>query len=315
MPDKETIEQEMAEIREKYGDWTEDIPLLHGIYTKGDTEAPHTRLRRVMQIAQDLTLKPLEECRVLDFGCLEGVYSMEFALRGAQVVGVEIRTPNIEKARFVKKILELDNVEFIHDNVNNISVERLGQFDIIVCSGILYHLLADDVMKMVRNLHEMSTRMAIVDTHISFEPREKVELEGREYWGKTFQEHPEVSSMEYRAAQLWMSWDNTTSFWPTRPSLVNMLSHVGFSSVYECFTPPHINRGRPGIEHADRCTFVAVKGTEAKVRLAPSCTEAFHEDWPEGMLSYGANRAAESDKVVEPEQQSFWQKIMMVLRA
>jgi hypothetical protein len=67
--------------------------------------------------------------------------------------------------------------------------------------------------------------------------------------------------------------------------LINFLDHVGFSSIYECFNPPHINSGMPGIEHKDRCTFVAIKGKKLNMLAAPA-TDSLDEDWPEGSLTY-----------------------------
>ena len=83
--------------------------------------------------------------------------------------------------------------------------------------------------------------------------------------------------------------DNTTSFLFSRPSLINILSHVGFSSVYECFNPPHLNFGMPGLEHIHRCTFVAVKGQYCDLHTSP-LANTLKEEWPEGSLCYYQNR-------------------------
>jgi hypothetical protein len=38
----------------------------------------------------------------------------------------------------------LPNVEFVTDDVRNFSRERYGAFDVVICSGILYHLPGKD---------------------------------------------------------------------------------------------------------------------------------------------------------------------------
>src|SRR5262249_30793259 len=85
----------------------------------------------------------------------------------------------------------------------------------------------------------------------------------------------------------WSSYGNRVSFWFSRPSLVNALMHVGFSSVYECFAPPHLNFGKPGLECRDRCTFVCLKGNRVTLQAAPAAN-ALVEDWPENTLDYAS---------------------------
>ena len=88
----------------------------------------------------DLAKRPISELRILHLACLEGQYAVEFARQGAQVVAIEGREANIEKARFSKRALGLDNLELIHGDVRDLSRERHGSFDIVLCLGILYHL-------------------------------------------------------------------------------------------------------------------------------------------------------------------------------
>ncbi|MBC1220039.1 bifunctional 2-polyprenyl-6-hydroxyphenol methylase/3-demethylubiquinol 3-O-methyltransferase UbiG, partial [Nostoc sp. UCD120] len=83
--------------------------------------------------------------RILDLGCLEGLYSIGLALHGATVVGIEGREVNFQKAKFAKECLGLNNLEFIQDDVLNLSPEKYGYFDIVLCCGILYHLNVPEV--------------------------------------------------------------------------------------------------------------------------------------------------------------------------
>src|SRR3989442_14143808 len=98
----------------------------------------------------DITNKPLDSLRVLDLACLEGLYGKEFARHGAAVFGKEGRKANIEKARFAKDALALENIRFVQDNVRNLSVQKYGYFDVVLCLGILYHLHVPDVFHFRR---------------------------------------------------------------------------------------------------------------------------------------------------------------------
>lgn len=293
MISRENLQQRLDELKLKYGDWAYDIPLPYGIWTAGNLQKPHTRLKRIVQIANDLCDKPLSACRVLDLGCLDGLFSIEFAIQGADTVGVEIREANIQKALFCKEVLELDNLDFRQDDVRNISLESYGRFDVIVCSGILYHLPAMDSIHLIQKMYEMVDRVVIIDTQISLLPQEEIRFDGKKYWGDTYREHVAGASTDEKVSRLWSSIDNESSFWFTRPSLVNIISAAGFSSVYECFTPvnfvPTINFQNAGIRANDRCTLVALKDNSCELATSPAANGLW-QAWPEHSLSYAPGK-------------------------
>ncbi|HSU56390.1 MAG TPA: class I SAM-dependent methyltransferase [Candidatus Dormibacteraeota bacterium] len=282
---KTAIEGRLEQLKNEFGEWTYDIPLGDGIWTRGNLNIPHTRLKRLVQIVNDICSKPISECRVLDLGCLDGLFSIEFASQGAETVGVEIREANVKKAEFCREVLGLNNLKFVQADVRNISQSTHGVFDVIICSGILYHLPARDAIKLVETMHGMVKEILIVDTRITTEAVQSLEHRGVEYWGELMFEHSAKATQDQKAKKLLSSWDNEQSFHFTRPSLVNLLSASGFSSVYECFIPPHINYGRPGIECQTRCTFVAVKNRPQKLIASPAANE-LNERWPEDSLTF-----------------------------
>jgi hypothetical protein len=213
------------------------------------------------------------------------MFSIEFALHGASTTGVEIRETNIKKAIFCKEVLGLDNLSFRQDDVRNISLEAYGKFDAIICSGILYHLPAADAIKLIKNMYELVNRVVVIDTFVSRLPEERCLYEANEYWGDTFQEHPADATPAEKLQRRGSSADNATSFWFTRPSLLNLLNQTGFSSVYECFIPMHLipenlNFEQAGIKAQDRCTFVALKSNACESITSPNAND-LQQDWPE----------------------------------
>ncbi|UCG81639.1 MAG: methyltransferase domain-containing protein, partial [Desulfobacterales bacterium] len=207
----------------------------------------------MVQIISDVASDPLENLRILDLGCLEGLFAIELAQQGSKVVGIEGREANIEKARFAKDVLGLNNLELILDDVRNLSKEKYGRFDVVLCLGLLYHLGVPDVFAFAKRMGDVCERFAIIDTHVSLVPEESHVYDGRTYWGCTFQEHSSDSTSVERARALWSSLDNVASFWFTRASLFNLLSYAGFTSVYECPAPPALK------QPYDRITVLAIK--------------------------------------------------------
>jgi len=224
---------------ERFGQWTaHNIALGNGLFTIGpDRAGDRLKIERVMQLVQASVGRSWSDLRVLDLACLEGGYALEAGRRGAKVVGVEIREEHVARAEFARDALGLENVEFVVDDVRNVSSDKYGTFDVVFCLGILYHLPRRDVFAFLQKLGELTERALIVNTHVSLFPWQRTRHAGMTYWGKTFLEHPPTASAEARKRAVWSSIDNTTSFWLTRPSLVRLLEASGFGVVMESWSP------------------------------------------------------------------------------
>ena len=281
--DSDSIEQKKKEIIGRYGPWTAHNICLGGdIYTiENRLVGDEIKLRRIVSIISDISRRSFADLRILDLACLEGLYAVELARHGAEVAAIEIREANIEKVRFVKDLLSLDRLRLYADDIRNLSRENHGTFDVVLCLGILYHLDAPDVFTFIEKMAEVCTMFAVIDTHISATADTSHVYKNRTYWGKQYQEHSPDSTQEERLKSLWASIDNVESFWPTRPSLYNMLTHAGFTSVYECHVPPET--GKP----PDRVTLVAIKGRKEQLF---SSHVMLQEDFPENPADNPAGR-------------------------
>ena len=110
--DIKTIIQKKSEVITKYGPWTaHNIQLRDDIYTIApEIIGDEVKLRRIVQCVLDLVGGSVEGLRILDLACLEGLYAIEFARHKATCLGIEGREANVEKARFAKQVLLLDNL-------------------------------------------------------------------------------------------------------------------------------------------------------------------------------------------------------------
>jgi 2-polyprenyl-3-methyl-5-hydroxy-6-metoxy-1,4-benzoquinol methylase len=277
-----SIDNRKQEIVDRYGDWTaHNIHLGGDVYTiSNNIRGDELLARRVLQIVSDVLNRPLNEIRVLDLACLEGLYAVEFARHGARVVGIEIRESHIQKARFAKEVLELENLVLEQDDVRNLSAEKYGLFEAVLCLGILYHLDAPDVFEFVERMGQVCRGCLVIDTHISTTNEVSHIFRDKVYAGKLYREHGATDTPEEKAKRPWASIDNPGSFWLTRSSLYNLLAHAGFTSVYECHNPPFRHT-------SDRVTLLAIKGKCQKVISSPALSDLPLADWVEEDLTGG----------------------------
>lgn len=286
---RQPVEAEMRELIASDGVWTaHDISLAPGVQTLG-SPLPDTRLRRIVQLVSDTAGKPFDQLRILDLGCLEGQFAIEFALHGAEVVAVEGREANLRKARFAARALGAAGVEFRRADVRDLDSVDYGQFDVILCLGILYHLDSPDVMELVASLSRLCRGMLVVDSHVSLRPRMAIDWNGHRYWGDCWTEYAQGQRAAGEEQALWSSIGNDRSFLLTRRSLCNLLAHAGFTSAYECLNPyewhsPDWPLPSPDggiVEWPDRGTFVAIKGARARILSSALTDSAPDRDRPE----------------------------------
>jgi 2-polyprenyl-3-methyl-5-hydroxy-6-metoxy-1,4-benzoquinol methylase len=275
--DETALRVELEDMIRQYGPWTaHNVRLSENVYTMGLEDVGSAGgVRRFMQIVTDVLRKPWSDIRLLDLGCLEGLYALEAGYHGAEAIGIDARITHIIKANFAKEIIGIPTVRFAVDDVRAITEEKYGLFDAILCTGLLYHLDEPDVFKVIERMAAMCTGCLIIETHISAEHCMSISYKDKTYWGKKIHEHDPSSTLQERERNGWASIDNPESFWLTKISLFNALSHAGFTSVYECENPPLVRA-------PDRCTLVAIKGTLHTISLtSPLYSHQPGGDWSE----------------------------------
>lgn len=263
MIQEKTQTEARKKTEEAAGPWTaHNIHLGGADFTMrpsfpGDAD----RLRKILRMASDFARKPMAELRVLDLGCMEGLFAVEFALQGAEVTAVDAREGNLVKLRFVKEALKLDRLQAVQDDIRNLSPEKYGLFDLVLCLGVFYHLDAPDVFHFAENLFKVCRHAVLFDTHLSLQQESVRKFRGKVYGGRIYQETPQDKT-DVRTP-LWAAFKNSESFWLTRPAFYNLLMNAGFSSVYECHEPTFSER------RADRAMMVAVKSGSPDVKAWP----------------------------------------------
>jgi len=232
-----------------------------GWYPAGDVNG--VKVRRVMQLIRDFAKSPFEQLRIFDFGCGEGVYAIEAALRGADVIGFDGRTERMQAGVDLARRLGLTKLKFEKADVRDVTVRSHGSADVVLFLGLLYHLDDRDIFPVLRNVHDMCKHLVIIDTHIVLDVDHQAEHDGKSYEGRKVREYQERDSEEVRRSRVGASLDNPLSFWLTRSSLCRALVDAGFTSVCEAHAP--FEPTKP----ANRTTIIATKGDPVKVSSYP----------------------------------------------
>lgn len=226
-------------------------------------EANGVKVRRVMQLTRDLAGRPFDTLRILDLGCGDGVYAVEAGLRGADVLALDARRQRMDLGAACAERHGLGTVRFVEEDVRRVTRQAYGDFDVVYCLGILYHLDAPDVFSVLETIHTLCAGMTVVDTLISLAGSATVTWRDRVYQGQRYREHEDADPAEVRRSRVLRSIDNTFSLRFTRESLIRVLHDVGFTSVLECHVP--FEPDKP----PERITLVALKGAPVLLSTYP----------------------------------------------
>jgi len=126
---------------ERLQPWFHCIDLGHAIRTKTCSIAgePVDHPQGSWQTIREYLPEDLSGKSVLDVGCNAGFYAIEAKRRGAaRVVAVDAQRFAIQQALFVRRVLGLD-IEFHRRSVYDLNPRTMGQFDITLALGLIYH--------------------------------------------------------------------------------------------------------------------------------------------------------------------------------
>ncbi len=138
---------EKEEIQEKVKNlhliqaWNHNFILKGGIETRPGEQTSHGKnLIKWQRIHPILEVVGLKNKIILDVGCNEGFFSIKLADMGAKVLGIDIDEHRIEKALFVKEVLNNSKVDFSLMDIYSEEFSALKKFDICLCLGVLHRV-------------------------------------------------------------------------------------------------------------------------------------------------------------------------------
>jgi len=182
--------------------WHHAFEIYPGVVTPGSYD-PNILLEK-------MRLPPnLQGTRVLDVGTSDGFFALRLAQRGGDVFALDYRGKR-EHGYYVTEKLNDLNVEYYQMNVFDINPKQLGQFDIVLFLGVLYHL--PDMIKGLHAVRQCCRGTLFLETHSENEFCPDVAA-ARYYQGATLA-------------------NDHTNFWaPNRLCVMDMLYDIGFDVV------------------------------------------------------------------------------------
>lgn len=156
---------------------------------------------------------------ILELGSLEGGHSFALAQNSSveKIIAIEARDKNLEKAHFIKELLEDEKVEFVKGNLEKTDLSKLGKFDAIFCSGLLYHL--PKPWELIEQCCQISSRLFLSTQYAGEKEAKKFSNNLRGKW------YAEGSWLDP------LSGVSKYSFWLSMGSLINILTFNGYKNI------------------------------------------------------------------------------------
>lgn len=141
----------------------------------------------------------------IDVGCGQGYFANVLNQLSLDVLGVDGREANTDAARS-----KYPHIRFVAADVEDPAISKLGDFDLVLCLGLLYHL--ENPFRALRNLEAITKHVLIGESRIA-PSREPI-------------------LVLYEEAQTEDQGLKNVALIPSETCLLKMLYSVGFRFVY-----------------------------------------------------------------------------------
>lgn len=226
--DKRLVHYLLSDAFERRGPWVTGVRIDDKVYGTA-TRHSSPRLKEFFKAFPEAS-----RGRVLEPGSLEGAMTVDLAKRAREVVGLEGRQENVERAEFLKGLFAAENVAFHVTDLEEDRLSSYGEFDAVFCCGLLYHLAHPRAF--VKRAAAVAPNLYL-DTQYAQPDWELTERDGLRGWVRTEDLQDPQSGL------------SGTAFWPTLDELYRLLSESGYGTIVTLAHPPD-NRHGPRVRIA-----------------------------------------------------------------
>jgi tRNA (mo5U34)-methyltransferase len=102
----------------------------------------------------------------VDLACHEGWFSQHAAAMGFRdVLGLDARADHVDDARLVAAACGASGVRYAQCDVHAVDAAALGQFDLVLCLGLLYHL--ENPVGALRVARALTRGLCLIETQVA----------------------------------------------------------------------------------------------------------------------------------------------------
>jgi len=151
-------------------DWFYSFALPGGArtstYHQGKLDAIHdTRWSMLESHLQLVFAGDYGHLKAVDLASHQGYFTVKTGQMGfAQVLGIEARQSHVDDSRLIADIYGLEQVQFQQADIFDLDARQLGQFDLVMMLGLLYHL--EDPVGALRLCHALCKGVCLIETQI-----------------------------------------------------------------------------------------------------------------------------------------------------
>ncbi|MGA8276687.1 MAG: DUF1698 domain-containing protein [Rhodanobacteraceae bacterium] len=135
-------------------------------YDGGALDAVHaTRLGMLEGVLEARYGSSLAGSNAIDIACHQGYFATKLAERGADdVLAIDARAEHVADATLIRDALGLTKLRIMQADVHALDPAALGQFDVVLMFGLIYHL--ENPIGALRVARALTRGVCIVETQI-----------------------------------------------------------------------------------------------------------------------------------------------------
>jgi tRNA (mo5U34)-methyltransferase len=118
-------------------------------------------------IKQHFQLPTKNNLAAIDLACHQGWFSSQLVNLGFEnVLATDTRENHIADAELIFKALsQTEKIRTLQSDVHSLNADALGQFDLVLCFGLIYHL--ENPIGALRKAHALCKNVCLIETQIA----------------------------------------------------------------------------------------------------------------------------------------------------
>ncbi len=197
-------------------------------YLPAGVEKIHTtRLAMLMAALEPIVGGDWVGNSVIDVACHQGFFASHLARKGCAVLGIDAREEHVRDTKLIAQALGLTNLDAAQHDVNALRSAELGQYDITLMLGLLYHV--ENPVGAIRLARALTRKACVIETQVV------PNMTGVVDWGSYQFQRPLVASLGIidETAETHAPEASTTGICvtPSFEALLFLMRKLGFSRV------------------------------------------------------------------------------------